>query len=304
MTNYQVGSVADFVISHNPADPGSLENKKVLYDLFSSAGDNQTCTVQNVAIASVKVKKAKKRQNDEFAISSVSNVKREKRDDLQDADEEEISALLDAGSDFSEHDGDGAETEQLSENVSRKLKKIENKNIKKNSQKGKEEIEGNDRVVIIKNLPIKIKRKTISRVFSKFGKVDAVWLRCAALPDAAMPKKVAVIKQDFHPDRKSIAAFVRFLEKESAVKATSFSGTEFKNHHVTVRLVSEDVKQELGKAIFVGNLPFDAEDEGLFLHFQECGSIRDIRIVRDRVTGLGMGFGYVNFDVSFNHQLP
>lgn len=153
-----------------------------------------------------------------------------------------------------------------------------------------------------------MKRRAIQHLFGKFGKVQAVWLRCAALADPAMPKKVAVIKQEFHPDRRSISAFVRFEKAESATEALSLTGTEFQEQHITVtRLFGGSniggqgaaAKRDMSKGVFVGNLPFGIEDEALWLHFRECGQITDVRVVRDKTNGLGKGFGYVNFDVKF-----
>ena len=145
-----------------------------------------------------------------------------------------------------------------------------------------------------------MKKRTIHHLFAKFGKVDAVWLRCAALADPAMPKKVAVIKQEFHPDRKSISAFVRFESADSAVEACCMSGTEFGEQHIAVSRLSDSrpgkPRDSMNRSIFVGNLPFGIEDEALWQHFSLCGTISDVRIVRDRTNGMGKGFGYVNFN--------
>ena len=156
-----------------------------------------------------------------------------------------------------------------------------------------------------------MKRRSIQHLFAKFGKVQSVWLRCAAVADPAMPKKVAVIMQEFHPDRKSISAFVRFENAQSAIDSLSLTGSEFAEQHITVTLLrappteiassasSFAVKKDLSKGIFVGNLPFNVEDEALWMHFKECGRIVDVRVIRDKSNGMGKGFGYVNFDASF-----
>jgi RNA recognition motif-containing protein len=159
-------------------------------------------------------------------------------------------------------------------------------------------------VVLVKNLPIKIKRRTVHHFFAKCGKINAVWLRCAALADPAMPKKVAVIKQEFHPNRQSISAFVRFETNEAAQAAVAMTGCEFQENHIAVSLLSDsNIKKQLSLGIFVGNLTFDVTDEALWLHFGECGKISDVRIIRDRVNGMGKGFGYVNFEVSHSVTL-
>lgn len=42
----------------------------------------------------------------------------------------------------------------------------------------------------------------------------------------------------------------------------------------------------------------DVSEEDLRQHFTDCGDIEDIRLVRDKATGIGKGFGYVRFKVS------
>lgn len=40
----------------------------------------------------------------------------------------------------------------------------------------------------------------------------------------------------------------------------------------------------------------ELKDEELWKFFEDCGNILSVRVVRDNATGLGKGFGYVNFD--------
>jgi nucleolar protein 12 len=51
------------------------------------------------------------------------------------------------------------------------------------------------------------------------------------------------------------------------------------------------------RCVFVGNLPFEVQDEALWGHFERCGEIEFVRVVRDKKTNLGKGFGYVQFKV-------
>lgn len=51
------------------------------------------------------------------------------------------------------------------------------------------------------------------------------------------------------------------------------------------------------RSVFVGNLPFDVQDEDLYLHFMRCGEIEFVRVVRDKKTNIGKGFGYIQFKV-------
>lgn len=44
-------------------------------------------------------------------------------------------------------------------------------------------------------------------------------------------------------------------------------------------------------------LPADISDDAVREHFAECGDVVAVRIVRDRQTGMGKGFGYILFEV-------
>lgn len=305
MTHYEIGSVANFVsqkLDESTQKTSLQKNQKVLDQLFASSNAVTNVVVANVPIPKEEVKKVKKkkRQADQYAISNFPSTKNTKS--IKDLDEDEVEKILDPGPE--DDDDMEMEEEDESDKVSRKLKKNELKNVKKNLEKKGESKEDGDRVVLVKNLPIKIKRRTVHHFFAKCGKINAVWLRCAALADPAMPKKVAVIKQEFHPNRQSISAFVRFETNEAAQAAVAMTGCEFQENHIAVSLLSDsNIKKQLSLGIFVGNLTFDVTDEALWLHFGECGKISDVRIIRDRVNGMGKGFGYVNFEVNHSVKL-
>ena len=52
------------------------------------------------------------------------------------------------------------------------------------------------------------------------------------------------------------------------------------------------------KAVFIGNVKFSEKEDNIRKHFEKCGPITDVRLVRDTATGMGKGFGYVNFTSS------
>eukprot|EP00698_Gefionella_okellyi_P006219 TRINITY_DN15613_c0_g1_i1.p1 TRINITY_DN15613_c0_g1~~TRINITY_DN15613_c0_g1_i1.p1 ORF type:complete len:350 (+),score=90.12 TRINITY_DN15613_c0_g1_i1:39-1088(+) len=47
--------------------------------------------------------------------------------------------------------------------------------------------------------------------------------------------------------------------------------------------------------VFVGNLPFDADENSIAEHFGACGEVTGVRIATDRETGRPRGFGHVTF---------
>lgn len=49
--------------------------------------------------------------------------------------------------------------------------------------------------------------------------------------------------------------------------------------------------------IFMGCLSVDLKELALRKHFEPCGTVEAVRLVRDAKSGLGKGFGYVLFEV-------
>ena len=52
----------------------------------------------------------------------------------------------------------------------------------------------------------------------------------------------------------------------------------------------------MSKRLYVGNLPFDATAEAIRTAFDAYGTVHDVSIVTDRVTGRSRGFGFVEMD--------
>ena len=143
-----------------------------------------------------------------------------------------------------------------------------------------------------------------------------------------LPRKVAAIAKKLHPGRDTCHAYIVYsaaansptanaIEQEgSASNATSNStiddrtsgqsavnsakqslnGHVFHFKHLRVDgLQSNAEKHNTQSTVFVGNLDFTISDEVLYETFLTAGSIRAVRVVRDKVTNVGKGFGYVTF---------
>ena len=124
--------------------------------------------------------------------------------------------------------------------------------------------EHNTRTIFVGNVPHDITAKKLKKLFEKFGTVESLRLRCPPLADPRVPKKVAVIKRDFHPERNSVHAFIRFVDVESAHEALVFNGTVFQDHHIRVDMASGRADYDQKKAVFLGNVPF-----GKYIFFPE-----------------------------------
>ncbi|VEN35478.1 unnamed protein product [Callosobruchus maculatus] len=179
------------------------------------------------------------------------------------------------------------------QNAERRIKKI----------KSEPNPENTARTIYVGNVPLNAQKKQIKTLFKKYGAIESLRFRGIPIPDPKMPKKVAAIKKEFHPNRSSLYCYIRFVEEESAKAAEAANGTLFQNHHLRVEACNKKSKPDESKAIFIGNLSFDAEEEELWKLFEPCGAISSIRIVRDPRTSMGKGFAYVNFEDSDAVQL-
>jgi RNA recognition motif-containing protein len=52
----------------------------------------------------------------------------------------------------------------------------------------------------------------------------------------------------------------------------------------------------MAKKLYVGNLPYSIDDQGLQNKFAEFGSVSSARVITDRETGRSKGFGFVEMD--------
>ncbi|KAM3912431.1 RNA-binding protein 34 [Leptodactylus fuscus] len=162
----------------------------------------------------------------------------------------------------------------------------------------------NKRSVFVGNLPVACTKQMLKAYFKEFGPIESVRFRSVARADPTMSRKCAAIQRDVHPKRKSINAYVVFKEQDSATKALVRNGNEISSgFHIRVDLASKSSSYDNKKTVFVGNLPYDIEDEVLREHFSQCGAIDGVRIIRDNKTGIGKGFGYVLFQGSDSVQL-
>ena len=52
----------------------------------------------------------------------------------------------------------------------------------------------------------------------------------------------------------------------------------------------------MGKKLYVGNLPYTIDDQGLSEAFSAFGAVSSARVITDRETGRSKGFGFVEMD--------
>nr|XP_023018728.1 RNA-binding protein 34 [Leptinotarsa decemlineata] len=334
---YTVGSLADLISGTNTPDKPKVVKKQFIKNekvdstngidkkpkLKDAVKKKKSETGNSVEYELVKkTKKLKKRKADDLPDSTddVKIIKKKKRRvDSADSENERSSenyqnleqcdlpdstgvkktkkkkSKLNKNSDIA--DSDDMKSSENLQNAKRRVEKAIEKKKKVYSE------EDTARTIFVGNVPIKTGKKVLKEHFRKYGPIESLRFRGIPVADPKTAKKVAAIKKEFHPDRNSILCYIRFANQEDAIKAEAENGALLQGHHLRVHSCNSEQKPDETKAIFVGNLPFNAEEEELWKLFETCGPISHVRIVRDSRTGMGKGFAYINFKDSDSVQL-
>ncbi|KAL6055821.1 RNA-binding protein 34 [Balamuthia mandrillaris] len=178
-----------------------------------------------------------------------------------------------------------------------------------------------ERTAFFGNVPLALihnKAKGLRQLLKGFaeqlgGPVESVRCRSVPFDNQKLPRKASFIQESFHPKRDTCNAYVVFKEKESVAKAVALlHNHEVEGKHLRVDYATPPVAAAAAAggtaaaaaarnmfdnklSVFVGNLPFDMEEEALRQHFADCGEIENVRLIRDKDTNLGKGFGYILF---------
>lgn len=161
-----------------------------------------------------------------------------------------------------------------------------------------------NRTVFVGNLPLSCTKKTLRSLFKDKGTIESIRFRSLVREDPSMSRRAASIMRKAHPQKQSVNAYVVFKEEQSATDALDRNGLELeKEFIIRVDRVKDGGSHDHKRSIFVGNLSFDLKELSLRRHFEECGSVEAVRLVRDQNSGLGKGFGYVLFQSADSVQL-
>jgi len=159
------------------------------------------------------------------------------------------------------------------------------------------------RSVFVGNVPVTTDRQALKRHFSAFGKVESVRIRSAASANLKMSQRAAVITGTIASDvRDSVNAYIVYADPAEAQAAIAGAngavafGRHLRVDGATPRGESASAGVHRPKrAVFVGSLPWDTQEEELWELFARCGVVEYVRIIRDAQTQKGKGFGYVGF---------
>lgn len=179
----------------------------------------------------------------------------------------------------------------------------EEKNNTVNDNAIPSDVDDTSRTLFVGNVGVSVKKMHLLKLFQRFGKVQSVRLRGITPADPGTSKRLAAIKQSFHPKRTSCCSYVVFENRDDALSACSLNGTKFKDYVLRVQICDDNTELEPSKAIFIGNVPFDAEENDLWNTFETYGKIESVRLIRNSVTGMCIGVGFVNFQSSDGVEL-
>ncbi|NXX12460.1 RBM34 protein, partial [Podargus strigoides] len=167
----------------------------------------------------------------------------------------------------------------------------------KQGEKKKVDVETvNRRTVFVGNLPVNCTLQELKSLFKEYGKIKSIRFR-SLVQLFKQYSSFSCSRHKVHPSAKFVNAYVVFKEECDAIKALKLNGTEIASgFHIRVDIASKSSSHDKKRSVFVGNLSYDIRDDALREHFSVCGGVVGVRIVRDRKTTLGKGFGYVLFD--------
>ncbi|AWL12484.1 Polyadenylate-binding protein [Saliniradius amylolyticus] len=64
-------------------------------------------------------------------------------------------------------------------------------------------------------------------------------------------------------------------------------------HSLIVKTAGDPEDTSETQTLYVGNLPYRANEEAVREHFAQCGSVVSVRLMKDRRTGKRKGYGFV-----------
>ena len=189
-----------------------------------------------------------------------------------------------------------------------------NNNTKR--KRTKEELkEEESRTIFVGNLPPDINRKSLAGIFKPCGAVASARLRSMAVTGVKLPPEHAGNQKMMHKicvntgkvladtPKKSAQGYVVFESVESIENALLLNNTTYQSHTIRVDRATPTI--DASRSVFVGNLPYGADEETLHVHFAdqlsggedlnegEGSAVTGVRIIRDKDTQKCKGFGYV-----------
>ncbi|CAM8986506.1 unnamed protein product [Rhodiola kirilowii] len=282
------------------AEDGKLEVKaKRKKDRKEFAdGDVSIDEASGTSMENKKLKKDRARVEDGYAEDGGERKKKKrKRDEVEKEYEKRLYGVVD--------EAEGGEKPV----VGKKRKKVDDPaEMMVDKEEGFDDESKLMRTVFVGNLPLKMKKKTLLKEFSQYGVVESVRIRSVPIVDSKTPRKGAIMKKQINEKVDSVHAYIVFETEESAQASLKHNMAVFAGNHIRVDRACPPRKKLKGEStpiydnnrtVFVGNLPFDVQDEEVYRLF--CGmkqlesAVEAVRVIRDPHTSIGKGIAYVLF---------
>ncbi|CAG9794652.1 unnamed protein product [Diatraea saccharalis] len=269
--------------------PKKKKKKRKVSNINNQSLISETSKLENESKSSKKVKKSKR--NKVKNIVNPNAITNKDTDSEHESDDEILSENEEVNNDIlkTELADESSDDDEQAPKV--KETGHEDKTAKAMTQ---DEIK---RTLFVGNVPFNKKcKKEIKKIFSKYGIIETVRIRTVPVKDARVTPKLAIIKNELHPERSTVNVYVKFRDASSVEQALVENNTVIGDCHLRVtRSDTTGAEHDPRNAVFVGNVPFAIEDETLREKFAKCGDIDSVRIIRDKKTNAGKGFAYVNF---------
>ena len=150
----------------------------------------------------------------------------------------------------------------------------------------KEKLKIDKRTLFVGNLPIGLKMKQLRKHFDEFGTIESLRFRSCAIGDPKLGRKVCMKTNRINENGFTKNGYVVFKTEDSVTNALVKNGSVLVDRHIRVDKVCKsksDVRDDAKHSIFLGNLPFDVNEEDVREALLQCGDIDYVRITRDKV---------------------
>mmetsp|Transcript_39323 Transcript_39323/g.86313 ORF Transcript_39323/g.86313 Transcript_39323/m.86313 type:complete len:447 (+) Transcript_39323:89-1429(+) len=240
------------------------------------------------------------------SASGISPSKEERRNEKEaSSDDDDGDSSSDESGAASEKKSEaGQDTVAVDDEVGSSKDNSNNNDVDDNSE---------ERTIFVGNLPPSTTRKSLASLFKSCGKISSTRLRSVAVEGVKLPpdqagnqklvKKVCANtnKISHETPKKTAQGYVVFESADSVPEALKMNNKPIKADGLTLHLRVDRSKQAIDstRSVFVGNLPYAADEASLRRHFvtgcemDEDDDIENVRIIRDPDTQQCKGFGYV-----------
>lgn len=131
-----------------------------------------------------------------------------------------------------------------------------------------------ERTIFVGNVPVSESKKSIEKLFSQFGAIDSVRLRSVPYEgvkvtepgNQKLVRKVSVNQKKIGDQKGSYNAYVKFTEVAPVEAALKLNNFVLNGRHLRVDTATPSVFPP-PKTVFIGNIPYYADEEELRVHF-------------------------------------